>query len=107
MTEYHPHSSEVAIRISNLTMAYANYVVMRELDFAIRKGEIFVIMGGSGSGKSTLLKHMIGLKSPAEGQVLYNGESFWDMEEEGEKCRQKAHWYSVPKWSALEWTYAG
>ncbi|MEM8484959.1 MAG: ATP-binding cassette domain-containing protein [Bacteroidota bacterium] len=89
MTDYHPHSNEVAIRISNLTMAYANYVVMRDLDFSIQKGEIFVIMGGSGSGKSTLLKHMIGLKSPAEGQVLYDGQSFWDMEEEGKNHVRK------------------
>lgn len=83
MTDYHPHSNDIAIRISNLTMAYANYVVMRDLDFSIQKGEIFVIMGGSGSGKSTLLKHMIGLKAPAAGQVLYDGQSFWDMEAEG------------------------
>lgn len=89
MTDYHPHSNDVAIRISNLTMAYANYVVMRDLDFAIQKGEIFIIMGGSGSGKSTLLKHMIGLKSPAEGQVLYDGQSFWDMEEEGKNNVRK------------------
>ncbi len=89
MMDYHPHSQDVAIRISNLTMAYANYVVMRELDFTIQKGEIFVIMGGSGSGKSTLLKHMIGLKAPAEGQVLYDGQSFWDMEEEGKNAVRK------------------
>ncbi len=38
-------------------------------------------MGGSGCGKSTLLKHMIGLIRPAQGQVLYDGKSLWDDDE--------------------------
>ena len=43
----------------------------------IKAGEIFILMGGSGCGKSTLLRHMIGLKGPAKGDILYDGESFW------------------------------
>ena len=71
-----------AIEIKNLTMAYGSFVVMRDLNFAIRRGEIFVIMGGSGCGKSTLLKHMIGLKSPAKGDVLYGSQNYWNLTEE-------------------------
>jgi phospholipid/cholesterol/gamma-HCH transport system ATP-binding protein len=37
-------------------------------------------MGGSGCGKSTLMRHMVGLKAPAKGQVLYEGVSFWDTD---------------------------
>jgi phospholipid/cholesterol/gamma-HCH transport system ATP-binding protein len=37
-------------------------------------------MGGSGCGKSTLMKIMIGLKSPATGQVLYGDTSFWEAD---------------------------
>ncbi|HZO40372.1 MAG TPA: ATP-binding cassette domain-containing protein [Methylomirabilota bacterium] len=65
------------IHVSGLTMAYGSYVIQRDLDFVIRRGEVFVIMGGSGSGKSTLLNHMVGLKQPARGDVVYDGESFW------------------------------
>ena len=61
-------------------MAYGDFVVMRDLDFTIKQGDIFFIMGGSGCGKTTLLNHMIGLKSPGRGQVLYNGISFWDSD---------------------------
>ncbi|HEX4211359.1 MAG TPA: ATP-binding cassette domain-containing protein [Candidatus Binataceae bacterium] len=67
---------KVHIEVRGLTMVYDNYVVMRDLNFKIHHGEIFVIMGGSGSGKSTLLRHMIGLMEPAAGDVAYEGESF-------------------------------
>jgi phospholipid/cholesterol/gamma-HCH transport system ATP-binding protein len=66
-------------------MAYGDRVVMRDLSFQVRRGEIFVIMGGSGSGKSTLLKHLIGLRKPAEGAILFDGEDFGGAEEEARK----------------------
>ena len=72
-TEYPP------IEVRDLTMAYGSYVVMQDIEFSINSGEIFVIMGGSGSGKSTLLKHLIGLRKPAEGKILYDNENFWEM----------------------------
>lgn len=68
------------IEVRDLTMAYGDFVVMRDLNFSIRRGEVFVIMGGSGCGKSTLLRHMIGLKDPARGDVLYEGASFWSAD---------------------------
>jgi phospholipid/cholesterol/gamma-HCH transport system ATP-binding protein len=70
------------IIVENLTMAYGSYVLQRDLSFTIGKGEIFVIMGGSGCGKSTLLRHLVGLKAPAMGRVLYDKKSFWDAEPE-------------------------
>ncbi len=65
------------IRVENLTMAYGDFVIQRNLNFTIQRGDIFTIMGGSGCGKSTLMKIMIGLKTPATGEVFYNGEPFW------------------------------
>ena len=71
------------ITIQNMTMAYGNFVIQRNLDFNIQPGEIFIIMGGSGCGKSTLLRHLIGLLRPALGDVLYDGESFWHASPQG------------------------
>lgn len=68
--------SPAHIEIRDLTMAYGSFVIQRDLNFNINRGDIFVIMGGSGCGKSTLLKHMLGLIVPKSGDVLYNGESF-------------------------------
>jgi phospholipid/cholesterol/gamma-HCH transport system ATP-binding protein len=72
----------VHIEVRDLTMGYGSYVVQRDLSFRIQRGEIFVIMGDSGSGKSTLLRHMIGLRRPLNGDVLYSGASFWNASEE-------------------------
>ena len=65
-----------AITIRDMTMAYGDYVLQRDLDFSIGQGDIFIIMGGSGCGKSTLLRHLLGLNTPARGEVYYGQESF-------------------------------
>jgi phospholipid/cholesterol/gamma-HCH transport system ATP-binding protein len=70
-------------------MAYGSFVVMRDIQVQVRRGEVFIIMGGSGCGKSTLLRHMIGLKQPAKGDIYYDGAPFWNSDEEArtEKLR--------------------
>lgn len=76
------NKTEAHITINDLTMAYGDFVVMRDLNFTINREDIFIIMGGSGCGKSTLMRHMIGLKPPAKGKVLYGDVSFWDADPE-------------------------
>src|ERR1051326_1092828 len=75
-------SNPIQIEIRDLTMAFGSFVVMRDISAKIHRAEIFIIMGGSGCGKSTLLRHMIGLKRPAKGDVLYDGRSFGRADEE-------------------------
>ena len=67
-----------AIVVENLDIAYDGFVVQRDLNFTIRRGEIFVIMGGSGCGKSTVMRCLTGLKAPARGRVVIDGTSFWE-----------------------------
>ena len=69
-----PQAAHISVR--DVTMAYGDFVIQRNLDFDIHREDIFVIMGGSGCGKSTLLKHMLGLLEPARGEILYDGVSF-------------------------------
>ena len=72
-------------------MAYGDFVVMRDLNFTIARGDIFIIMGGSGCGKSTLLKTMIGLKAPARGRVVFDGVDFWEAPgEERDRLMRRA-----------------
>ena len=68
--------ADAILSVRDLTMAFGDRVVMEGLDFEIRRGEIYVVMGGSGCGKSTLLRHMLGLQEPASGEVFFGEESF-------------------------------
>ncbi len=70
------------ITVSDLTMAYGDFVIQHDLNFTIGRGDVFIIMGGSGCGKSTLLKHLIGLQQPAKGDVIYNRRNFWQASPE-------------------------
>ncbi len=96
--------SDVHIDVRDLTMAYGSFVIQKDLNFQVRRGDIFIIMGGSGCGKSTLLKVMVGLKSPAKGDVFYDGESFWECGlAEREKLMRKfgVMYQSGALWSSM------
>jgi phospholipid/cholesterol/gamma-HCH transport system ATP-binding protein len=71
-----PAVDAVAIAVRNMTMAYGSFVLMRDLNFVVRRGDIFIVMGGSGCGKSTVLRHLLGLKEPAKGEILYGDFNF-------------------------------
>jgi phospholipid/cholesterol/gamma-HCH transport system ATP-binding protein len=62
--------------VRDLALRYGDYEVMHDVSFTVRRGDVFVIMGGSGGGKSTLLRALIGLLEPAEGDIFYSGQSF-------------------------------
>jgi len=64
------------VTVHDLTMAYGDFVLQRDLSFQINRGDIFIVMGGSGCGKSTLMRHLIGLNAPARGEIFYGEESF-------------------------------
>ena len=66
-------AEQPVIRVSGLEVGYGKTVVLRDLEFEIRRGEVFVILGGSGCGKSTLLKNMIGLYEPLAGEIELQG----------------------------------
>jgi len=74
------NNKEPHITVRDLTMAYGDFVIQRELSFTINRGDIFLIMGGSGCGKSTIMRGLIGLKEPAQGEVIVNGVNFWRAE---------------------------
>ena len=63
------------IKVEGLSIGYGDRVLMENLNFEVKRGEIFFVMGGSGCGKSTLLKHLIGLYEPMAGDILIRGKS--------------------------------
>jgi len=70
------------ITVENLTLAYGSFVVMRDLTFEIRRGEIFAILGPSGCGKSTLFNALIGLLRPRHGRIHIGGETLGPQSDE-------------------------
>jgi phospholipid/cholesterol/gamma-HCH transport system ATP-binding protein len=92
------------ITVQNVTMAYGDFLIQRDLNFAVKPGEIFIIMGGSGCGKSTVLKALTGLKAPSRGNVLYDGQNFWrdDPEERDRMMRRFGILYQAGAlWSSM------
>jgi len=97
-------AGEARIAVQDLTMAYGDRLIQRDLSFTVGPGDIFIIMGSSGCGKSTLLRHLIGLIRPATGRVLYDGRDFWgaDPEERDRMLRRIGVLYqSGALWSSM------
>lgn len=69
------------IEVRDLTMAYGDFILQRDLNFCIERGSIFAIIGESGCGKSTLLRHLTGLMAPAVGDIYFEGLNFWKSPE--------------------------
>jgi len=74
------------IQVEDVTVAYGDFVVMKDINFEVMQGEVFVILGGSGCGKSTLLKNMISLVRPVTGKVLIDGRDI--VTAEGPELRE-------------------
>lgn len=66
-------SATPAVQVEGLTAAYGSSVILRNVSFQVKRGEVFVVLGGSGCGKSTLLKQLIGLLPPASGSIRIEG----------------------------------
>ena len=63
------------LKIEHLSKAFGAHVVLRDIDFTVRQGDVISIIGASGSGKSTLLRCINLLETPTSGSILYQGQS--------------------------------
>ena len=70
------------IEVKHLVAQYGDQKILEDVSCEVRRGEVFVIVGGSGCGKTTLLRHMIGLQHPAGGRVLIEGEDLTEANED-------------------------
>lgn len=72
----------VEIEVNNLSVAYDDFVIMKDVNFTINKNDIFIIMGASGCGKSTLLNVLTGLKVPKNGSVFIDRYNFYNSDKD-------------------------
>jgi phospholipid/cholesterol/gamma-HCH transport system ATP-binding protein len=82
-------NKEPIIEVENLTTRYGDTTILEDVSFQVRRGEMFMILGGSGCGKSTLLKHIIGLLNPYSGRIVVNGTDITAADEEDLRQVQK------------------
>jgi phospholipid/cholesterol/gamma-HCH transport system ATP-binding protein len=78
-----PPSSPAAplFTVRGLTKVFNGRKVLDGIDFEVRRGETFVILGRSGSGKSVTLRQLDGLDKPDAGSVVFDGTDISALEE--------------------------
>ena len=74
--------TENIIEVKDIVTHYGEVLVLDHVSCEIRRGEIFMIIGGSGCGKTTLIKHITGLLRPTSGRILHFGKDIAAMDED-------------------------
>lgn len=95
---------DLQVRVEGLSVAYGDFLVQQDLNFGIRRGDIFIVMGPSGCGKTTVMRSLIGLLAPTAGRVLYGSESLWEGDASERAClmrRNGVMYQSGALWSSL------
>jgi len=78
------------IELQNVSMRFGGEVILRNINFSVASGEIFVLVGPSGHGKTVLLKIMAGILCPTEGEVWIEGQNFYQLSASGQdRLRRK------------------
>ena len=78
---------ENLIELEHVDAGYPGAVILHDVSFSIRKGEVFILLGGSGCGKTTILKHMIGLNPVLSGRLTIDGME-WSRQTNDRLCRK-------------------
>ncbi len=78
---------ETLIELKHVDAGYPGAVILKNVSFDVRRGEVFVLLGGSGCGKSTIMKHMIGLNPVLAGELTIGGLA-WSRRTRAQLCRR-------------------
>ncbi len=64
------------VEVRNFKMMFGNKVVIDDLNFDVKRGEIFGLLGANGSGKTTTIRALLGLYTPTSGELLVDGKKY-------------------------------
>ena len=78
---------DVVLSLSHVDAGYPGKVILHDLSFDVKRGEVFILLGGSGCGKSTVMKHMIGLNPVLAGRLTVTGME-WGARTRATLCRK-------------------
>jgi len=90
------HVLNFPVTLHNVTVAYRQKPVLREIDLQVPAGKLVGIVGPNGAGKSTLMKSILGLVPRASGEVRINGRPY------KEQRRQTGY---VPQRESVDWEF--
>lgn len=78
------------IETKNIKKSFGDKTILHDVSLVFHTGKCNLIIGSSGSGKTVLMKILVGLFQPDRGEILYDGQSMVDIEEDQRKeLRQK------------------
>lgn len=75
------------LEVKHISKAYKDNVILEDINFTIKKGEVISIVGNSGCGKSTILKCLNRIENISSGEIILNGKDI--TEYKVEELRQK------------------
>ncbi|MBR2710404.1 ATP-binding cassette domain-containing protein [Candidatus Saccharibacteria bacterium] len=64
------------VEVEHFQMSFDSKTVIKDLSFAVKKGEIFGLLGANGSGKTTTIRALLGFYKPTSGKLLLNGKKY-------------------------------
>ena len=70
---------ETILDVQNIHTFIGQYHILQGVDVRVPKGSIIALLGRNGAGKTTTLKSILGLTSPREGKVIYEGREIQGM----------------------------
>src|SRR5215831_11889867 len=76
-----PEGRSSILVVEHVSMGFNGQQVLRDISFAVKRGETLAVLGESGCGKTVLLKLLIGLLIPTQGRVIFDGQPFADMDD--------------------------
>jgi drug efflux transport system ATP-binding protein len=78
----------IAVAVSHLSVKFEDFYAVKDINFSVKKGEIFGFLGANGAGKTTTIRVLCGLLPPTEGEVSVGGTLFRDALSEQEIKRK-------------------
>ena len=79
------------IEAKNVSKWFDGQRILYDINATFDTGKTNLIIGQSGSGKTVFMKCLIGLLTPEEGEILYDGRRFRDLDTEQKRQRSEEH----------------